>query len=125
MTKNEELSLSIENGIYNGLNRFVWDFTKGLLWAIAIVFVLGVFWYSMHWFRYTPSDSQSAAPFNHDGWGNDYSCFYDNEITQCGKTHFCASHVTQDKCYGLNGTWELETEERFWSQWFYFEQYGK
>jgi hypothetical protein len=39
-------------------------------------------------------------------------CFYDNNNTPCGKTTYCPSHITEENCLAMEGTWEFETLER-------------
>lgn len=42
----------------------------------------------------------------------DFACYYDNPNTQCGKTIYCPTHWSEEKCLENNGTWELESFAR-------------
>lgn len=117
----EELTEAIAKGIDEGVSRVVWSFTKGLLIGITIIVLLGIIWIVFHPAIDGDFSSFSVSmPKNVNGWGNEYTCFFDNQYTPCGKTLYCATHQTYEECINLNGTWELETEARFWKQWYNF-----
>jgi hypothetical protein len=123
--KKEELTEAIAAGIDEGIGRVLWSLTKSILYAMLILVGLALFYILLHHIRYgnyTPSPASSNSR-NVDGWGNEYSCFFDNENTPCGKTQYCATHQTYENCIKLNGTWELETEARFWKS-VYYPGYG-
>jgi hypothetical protein len=120
--KQKELTEAIAEGVHEGISKILKDFLWGLLLFLGIFFFCIGIWAIVHTIRYGQIPQQLASkPSNIDGWANDYSCFYDNEITACGKTQYCATHISQEECLTLNGTWELETQARFYEQWLYWD----
>jgi hypothetical protein len=120
--KQEELTEAIAQGIDEGVSRVARSFIKGLWIGIFIIVLIWSVWIIFHATR--PVDSVPQAPplpKNVNGWGNEYICFFDNPNTNCGKTRYCSPHIDVKTCSDLNGTYELETESRFWEQWIYYD----
>ena len=44
-------------------------------------------------------------------WREHSRCYYFNDKTECGKTRFCATHVSEEFCNEVGGEWLLETRE--------------
>ena len=58
--------------------------------------------------------------FEKSHWEVDSRCYYFNNETECGKTRFCPTHLSEQYCKDVGGEWLLETQEneaREWSYW--------
>ncbi len=63
---------------------------------------------------------QINNPFQESNYEEHSRCFYFNDETECGKTRYCASHVSEEFCNEVGGEWLLETQEREMIEWAYW-----